>query len=172
MRFIPIFDTSAIINLSRRENTDPILKQLQALIPKRGCPLSFVTVLELFYGLSMGGIANLDDSLKALILASRLSRRRVLLSPFPFVERELFGFRDPGHERSSANLKRWLGIAIQPSFRSEFASGKVNGMNLDRVESLFAAVRAEQGAHVAQFLDRSHPGWREERKKRGARFSR
>ena len=162
-RFCPIFDTSAIVNLSRINATDPIWNRLKRLTPKHGCPLSYVTVLELFHGLSVGGNAKFDDSLKALILASRLSRRKVLLAPFPFFERELFGLRDSGHEKSSANLKRWLGIAIKPDFKSEFASGTINGMNLEKIESLFAHVRKRQGAHVAQFLDGLHPDWRIER---------
>lgn len=168
MRFCPIFDTSAIVNLSRISATDPIWNRLKRLTPKHGCPLSYVTVLELFHGLSVGGNAKLDDSLKALILASRLSRRKVLLAPFPFFERELFGLRDSGHEKSSANLERWLGIAIKPDFKSEFASGTVNGMNLEKIESLFAHVRKRQGAHVAQFLDGLHPDWRIERQKSGS----
>lgn len=168
MRLTPIFDTSAIINLSKRPSADPTLNRLRSSVTKHGWPLSFVTALELFHGLSVGGIAKLDDSVKALVLASRLSRRRVLLSPFPFFERELFGLQDSGHEQSSKNLGRWLGKVVDPNFKREFTLGTVDGMNLKRIESLFALVRQQQGAHVAQFLDRLHPTWRTERQKSGS----
>ena len=162
---VPIFDTSAVVNLSKRGSADPIWKHLKRAIPRHGCPLSYITVLELFHGLSVGGIDKLDDSLKALILASRLSRRRVCLAPYAFVEMHLFEITDSRHERSRAALQRWLRISVGPDFKRMFASGTVKGISLEKVESLFAVVRDQHSFHVAQYLDRLHPGWRLERQK-------
>src|SRR5258707_272046 len=99
VRLIPIFDTSAIINLSTRDRADPASNHIRSLIPRHGWPLSFVTVVELFNGLSRGGAEHFDESLKPVILASCLSRRRVLLQSIPFMEKELFAkVVDRGHE--------------------------------------------------------------------------
>jgi hypothetical protein len=168
VHLIPIFDTSAIIDLSRRDSADPVRKRLSLLIPKRGCPLSYVTVLELFYGLSLSGQDQLDDSLKAVSLASRLSRRKVLLSPIPFLKRELFGIRDSGAEQSSANLTRWLGIAIRPTFKGQVVSGRIEGMSLENIKSLFAWIDMGHSSSLETYLTRLHPTWRSERQASGS----
>jgi hypothetical protein len=168
VRLTPIFDTSAIINLSKRDSTDSVWTRLKTLVPRHGCPLSYVTVLELIHGLRLSGNGQLDDSLKAVVLASRLSRRAVLLSPYPFIERELFGIRNQESERSSANLKRWLGIAIGPTFKTQFAVGRVEGMNLEKIESLFAFIKQRHSIHLEQFLNRLNPTWRLERENSGS----
>lgn len=168
MQLIPIFDTSAIIHLSKKENADPVWRLLKPLLPKRGCPLSHVTVLELFHGLSLSDERHLAGSLKPVNLASRLSRRKVLLSPIPFFERERFGIRHPGQERSSANLRRWLGIAMKPAFKTEFSTGRIEGMNLEKIRSLFDVIAKKHCNYLEQFLDRLHPPWRSERQKSGS----
>jgi hypothetical protein len=160
---VPIFDTSAVINLSKREHEDPVLKQLKLLLPNRGCPLSFVTALELFHGLNLGGIAKFDDSVKALIIAAQLSRRKVLLAPYAFVEKELFGVTTPGHERSRANVKRWLGVMISPDFKAKFSSRALGDIKLEKVENVFDFVRNGHSTHVEAFLTGIYPQWRSER---------
>ena len=125
-------------------------------------------MLELFRGLCVGGKEKIDDALKALFLAARLSQRKVLARPFPFVERELFHVRDWRHEYPSANLKRWLGIAQRPGFKAEFASGSVVGMNLDKIEPLFQLIKAQHHKAVEWMLDHIHPRWRTERVESGS----
>jgi hypothetical protein len=160
MRLIPIFDTSAILNLSRRDSSDGVWPLLNQRVPARGCPLSFVTVLELFLGLHRAEKERLTDSLKAVTIASRLSRRKVLLHPIPFMEKELFGIRSPGHERSKENLKRWLGTAIRPNFENDLISGRANFVDLKKIENLFTVGREGYIAFLEQFLDGINPDWR------------
>lgn len=70
MRLTPIFDTSALIELSRKD--DAVLKRVRSRIPEHGCPLSHVAVLELFYGLRRAfGTDRIDDALKPLLLRTK-----------------------------------------------------------------------------------------------------
>ncbi|MGD0404626.1 MAG: hypothetical protein ABSB66_15690, partial [Candidatus Acidiferrales bacterium] len=66
------------------------MRRLKSLIPSHGCPLSFVTVMELFHGLCNGKAEKLDHTLKPLLLAARISRKQVLRTPLTFAEWELF----------------------------------------------------------------------------------
>ena len=167
MQLIPIFDTSAIINLAKRDPSDAILLRFRRCLPARGCPLSFVTVLELLDGLSQGGAEHFDESLKAVNLASQLSRRRVLLLPIPFIHRELFGVKSPGAERSKENVKRFLGRAQRPTFKNEFIAGKTDF--LDKIEPLIITTRRGYINVFKEFLDAKFPDfdWRSARKKSG-----
>ncbi|HXP71234.1 MAG TPA: hypothetical protein VOA88_18290 [Candidatus Dormibacteraeota bacterium] len=167
----PVFDTSAILNLSKRHPSDALWPLLNRSIPAKGCPLSFVTVLELFLGLRRAERDRLTHSLKALTVASRLSRRKVLLHPIAFVEKELFGIRSPGHERSRENLKRWLGSAMRPNFESDLISGTANFVDLEKIENLFIVGRKGYIGFLEQFLDRINPGWRVARSMSGSALS-
>ncbi len=168
VRLVPIFDTSAVINLAKRDPADVFWSCLKRCLPARGSPLSFITVLELIRGLRLSGADQLDDSLRAVILASQLSRRKVLLTPVFFLQRELFGIRAAAHEQSSATLKRWLGITLKPSFKREFISGSVEGMNLEKIEPLFVMIEQKHSGVLEQFLTKLYPGWRSEREKFGS----
>jgi len=165
--YIPIFDTSAIINLAQRDASDEIWPRLRKRLPARGCPLSFVTVLELLDGLSRGGAEHFDESIKALNLASQLSRRRVLLLSIPFVHRELFGVKSPGAERSKENVKRFLATAQRPTFKNDFLVGKT--AFLDKIQPLIVMTRRGYIKMFEDFLDAKFPDfdWRSERKKAG-----
>lgn len=138
------------------------------LLPKRGCPLSQVTLLELFHGLRRGGTEHLDDALKAVNLASRLSRRKILLLPIPFMQRELFQINKPGAARSVANLNRLLERAIKPNFKSEFVGGSVKVAHLESIERLFTWSKKGYRKFIEQFLDGVHPDWRSERDNSGS----
>ena len=168
MTLTPIFDTSAVIDLSKRDSEDHVSNRLKSLVPRRGWPLSHVTVLELFYGLRLGGKERLVDSLKAVTVASQLSRRKVLLYPIPFMERELFEIRNAGHESSRENLSRWLGKAIGPNFEGHFISGRADVAHLEKIEALFVMGRKGYVSFFEQFLDRAHPQWRAERGRSGS----
>lgn len=167
MQLIPIFDTSAIINLAKRDAADAMWPRFRSRLPARGCPLSFVTVLELLDGLSKGGAKHFDESLKAVNLASQLSRRRVLLLSVPFFCKELFGVKNPGAERSKENVKRFLARAQRPTFKNEFAAGKTDF--LDKIEPLIIATRRGYTNYFEKFLDTKFPDfdWRAARKKSG-----
>jgi hypothetical protein len=166
VKLIPIFDTSAIVDLAKRDASDSIWRGLKRCVPARGCQLSFVTVLELFHGLSKGGAERLDDSLRAVNLASRLSRRKVLQLPIPFMLRELFQIKDQGAERSKENLKRYLRMAGQPNFKNEFMGDRLTF--LDKIEVLMADTARGHTHYLDQFLDGKNPGWRLERQKSGS----
>jgi predicted nucleic acid-binding protein len=70
MRLTPIFDTSAILNLSKRDPSDPLCPVFNRSVPAKGCPLSFVTVLELFLGLRRADKERFTHSLKAVTVAN------------------------------------------------------------------------------------------------------
>lgn len=168
VKLIPIFDTSALINLAKRNREDGVRKRLKSSAPKRGWPLSFVTVLELFRGLRRGGKERLLDSLEAVTLASQLSRRTVLLYPIPFMEKELFERKNAGHERSRQNLKRWLGTAIGPNFESDYIADRAEVAHLARIEALFVEGQRGYVSFLEKFLDGLHPQWRAERERSGS----
>jgi hypothetical protein len=162
-----LFDTSAIINLAKRDRSDPMRPRLERVRPARGCPLGFVTVLELLDVLSQGGAERFDESLKAINLASQLSRRRVLLLPIPFIHRELFGVKSPDAERSKENVKRLLGRAQRLTFKNEFMASKTDF--LDKIEPLIIRTRRGYINAFEEFLDAKLPDsdWRSARKKSG-----
>jgi hypothetical protein len=166
VRLIPIFDTSAIINLSERDSADPGLNRLKSLVPQRGWPLSFVTVIELLNGLSRGGPEHFDESLKPVNLASYFSRRRVLWQSIPFVQKELFAIIDRRHQVSAENLKRYLGKLQQPNAKDDFAAGKFTF--LPKIQKLVTTMRQEYTAFMEGFLDEKLPNWRSERQTSGS----
>ena len=163
---IPIFDTSAIINLSKRDSADPASNRLRSTVPQRGWPLSFVTVLELFNGLSRGGAEHFDESLKPVNLASRLSRRRVLLQSIPFIQKELFNVIDRRHQVSTENLTRYLGMLQQPNAKNDFVAGRF--MFLQKIEKIITTMRQGYKDFMEGFLDEKMPDWRSERQKSGS----
>jgi hypothetical protein len=165
VQLVPIFDTSAIINLAERDASDAIWPRLRRRLPTRGCPLSFVTALELLDGLSRGGAEHFDESMKALNLASRLSRRRVLLLSIPFIHRELFRVKSPGTERSKESVKRFLGTAQRRTFKHEFIAGRT--AFLDRIAPLLITTRQGYVNYFKEFLDARFPDWRLARKNSG-----
>jgi hypothetical protein len=160
VKLIPIFDTSTIRNLSDLSDSDPILRRLTSCIPTRGCPLSHATVLELFHGLFNCSKDRIDDALKPIFLAARLSRRHVLPLPLRFIEREVFQIRASYRDPSSADLKRWLGITQRPGFSTRFASGSDEGLNVEKVETLFETIREGHQSAMALFCDDIYPQWR------------
>jgi hypothetical protein len=164
MQLIPVFDTSAIINLARLDDSDSVWRRVKHRLPARGCSLSFVTVIELFHGLSKS--SDFDDSLKALKLAARLSRGKVLLQSIPFMHRELFGFRTAAHERGKEDLRRYLRIAQQPTFQTQCLSGAVTFLN--KIEKLVAYTKNGNTSYIEQFLDSRSPDWRSTRQKSGS----
>ena len=164
----PIFDTSAIIDLSKRDSSDSTLKRLRGLLPRRGCPLSYVTVLELINGVCRSDRDRVSESLKPIILVSRLSRRKVLWSPISFVQKELFGLEDSLHQKSSNDLHIWLGRLIGPKFKHAFVAGGVEGTNLGRIKSLADIVEQSHCSYLVHFLNHVHPSWQSERGRSGS----
>lgn len=167
MNFIPIFDTSAVLNLSKLAESSPLLARLRRGLPKRGSPLSYITVLELIYGVGRCEKARLGDSLRAISTAWRLSRGKVLLSPMPLVIEELEQIRDAGAHRSSANLERWLRAASKPGFKDELLSRK-SSIDMERIDALFRHVRETYSTNLEDFLDHRYPDWRAERASSGS----
>lgn len=142
------------------------MKRLKPLIPSRGCPLSFVTALELFRGLSKSKPEKLDQTLRPLLLAARISRRHVLRTPLTFAASELFQAEEALHHRPKL-LIDWLQRIQMPRFPERFASGEVK-IDFERIESIFAKIAAEQHRPTEMMLNRVHPNWREERRKGSA----
>jgi hypothetical protein len=166
MRFTPIFDTSSLINLSREDDLGTVVKRLKPLIPSHGCPLSFVTTLELFRGLSNGDLNKVESTVKPLLLAARISRRAVLRTPLTFVSWELFKVEGALNHRPKL-LMDWLEKIQTPNFAERFASGEVR-MDLDRIEPIFKKVENEESLNTERLLDQWNPSWREDRRKGSA----
>jgi hypothetical protein len=162
MRLTPIFDTSALINLSRMDDLDAVAKRLKPLIPSRGCPLSFVTALELFRGLSNGDPEKVAKTLKPLLLGARISRRVVLRTPITFASWELFQVEEALRHRPKL-LMDWLEKIQTPDFAARFASGEVQ-MDLERINPIFGKIEREEHLPTEMMLDRWYPDWHEERK--------
>lgn len=162
MRLTPIFDTSAIINLSREDELDAVVRRLKLLIPSRGCPLSFVTALELFRGLSNGDPKKVAGTLKPLLLAARISRGNVLRTPITFAGWELFRVEEALRHRPKL-LMDWLEKIQTPSFVAQFASAEV-GFDFERIDSIFEKIEREERLPMEIALDKWNPGWREARR--------
>jgi hypothetical protein len=142
------------------------LNRFRSSVPQRGWPLTFVTVLELFNGLSRGGTEVFDDSLLSVNLASRLSRRRVLLQSIPFVQKELFNITDRRHQVSTENLTRYLGMLQQPNAKNDFAAGRFTFLR--KIEKLITTMKQGYKDSIEGFLDEKMPDWRSERQKSGS----
>jgi hypothetical protein len=162
MRLTPIFDTSSLINLSREDDLDAAVKRLKPLIPSRGCPLSFVTTLELFRGLSNGDPEKVAETLKPLLLAARISRGVVLRVPIRFASWELFKVAEVLRHRPKL-LVDWLERIQTPGFVTKFTSGEV-GMDFERIKRVFEKIEQEEHLGTELMLDKWYPGWREERR--------
>ena len=166
MQLIPIFDTSVIRNLSDLSDSDPLLRQVKSRIPKHGCPLSSVMLIELILGLCRSDSQQIDASLKPILLAARLSRRGNVLSyPITFVRKELFQADNWRHDRVSTNLMRDLTVMEQPDFANRFVSGEVKEIDCGRFEMMFAKIQKEFHGPLRQFLERRNPNWETDRKR-------
>jgi hypothetical protein len=166
MRLTPIFDTSSLINLSREDDLDAVVKRLRPLIPSHGCPLSFVTTLELFRGLSNGHPDKIERTLKPLLLAARISRRVVLRTPLTFVSWELFKAEDALNHRPKL-LMDWLEKIQTPNFADRYTSGDVE-MDFGRIGPIFNKVEQEEPLNTERMLDEWNPEWRADRRKGSA----
>jgi hypothetical protein len=162
VRLTPIFDTSSLINLSRGESLDLVVKRLKPLIPSHGCPLSFVTTVELFRGLSKGNPEKVADTLKPLLLAAHISRRVVLRVPLTFARWELFRVEE-ALLHSPKLLMYWLALVQAPKFAERFASGEVT-MDFNELNRIFEKIEREESRETEVLLDRWNPDWRVERR--------
>jgi hypothetical protein len=162
MQLTPIFDTSALINLSREGDLDSVVKRLKPLLPSHGCPLSFITALELFRGLSNGDPEKVADTLKPLLLAARISRNIVLRTPLNFASWELFQVEE-AFRHQPKRLVDWLKRIQMPDFVARFASGEVE-MDFAGINQIFLKIEQEGHLPTEMTLDRWYPGWREERR--------
>jgi len=162
VRLTPIFDTSSLINLSREDDLDAVVKRLKPLIPSRGCPLSFVTTLELFRGLSNGAPEKVAGTLKPLLLAARISRGVVLRTPLTFASVELFQVKEALRHRPRL-LMGWLEKIQLPRFAEKFASGEVE-MDFERTNQIFGKIEREESRDTEMLLDRWNTAWREDRR--------
>jgi hypothetical protein len=162
MRLIPIFDTSVLINLCREDDVNAAVKRLKPFIPSRGCPLSFVTTLELFRGLAKGDPNKIASTLKPLLLGALISRRKVLRAPLTFASWELFHLPDALNHQPRL-LVQWLEKIQAPDFASQFVSGRVE-MNFDFIRQQSAKVEQEESRDTKAMLDRWNPDWREDRR--------
>jgi hypothetical protein len=162
MRLTPIFDTSSLINLSREDDLDAVVKRLKPLIPSHGCPLSFVTALELFRGMAKGAPDKVAATLKPLLLAARISRGTVLQTPLTFASWELFRVEEALRHKPRL-LMGWLKKIQQPSFAEEFASGEVE-MDFERINRTFGKIEREESRDTELLLDSWNPDWREDRR--------
>lgn len=166
MRLTPIFDTSALINLSREDDLDVVVRRLKPFISSHGCPLSFVTALELFRGLSNGDPEKVTQTLRPLLLAARISRRVVLRTPLTFATWELFQVEEAFSHRPRL-LMDWLGKIQMPNFAARFVSGEV-GIGFDGINRIFKKIEREEHLPTEMALDRWNPNWRDERRKGSA----
>lgn len=166
MRLKPIFDTGALINLSREDDINAVVKRLRPLISSRGCPLSFVTALELFRGLSNSDPEKVARTLKPLLLADRISRGVVLRTPLTFASWELFQVKEALRHRPKL-LMDWLKKIQIPNFAARFASGEIE-LNFEGIHRIFEKIEREEHLATEMMLDRWYPGWREERRKGSA----
>lgn len=162
MRFTPIFDTSSLIDLSREDDLDAVVKRLKPLIPSHGCPLSFVTALELFRGLANGDPGQIAGTLKPLLLGARISRRIVLRTPLTFASWELFQVEDALSHKPRL-LMKWLEKIQAPNFAARFASGEVE-MDFSGISRIFGKIEQEESRNIEGMLDRWNPTWREDRR--------
>jgi hypothetical protein len=162
MRLTPIFDTSSLINLSREDDLNSVLKRLKPLIPSHGCPLSLISTIELFRGLSKGDPEKVARTLKPLLLAARISRRIVLRAPLTFARWELFRTKE-ALRHSPRLLVDWLRKIQQPNFAARFASGDVE-MDFDGISRIFGKIEREESRPTELLLDNWNPEWREERR--------
>jgi hypothetical protein len=166
MRLTPIFDTSALINLSREDDVDAVVKQLKPRIPSRGCPLSFITALELFRGLSNSDRNKVAKTLKPLLLAARISRCVVLRTPLTFATVELFQVKEALHHKPRL-LMDWLRKIQLPRFAEKFKAGEVT-MDFEGINRIFGKIEREEHLPTEMALDRWNPDWRNERRKGSA----
>jgi hypothetical protein len=162
MRWAPIFDTSSLVNLSREDDLDVVVKRLKPFIPSRGCPLSFVTTLELFRGLSNGAPEKVAGTLKPLLLAARISRNVVLRTPLTFASLELFQVNEALRHKPRL-LMDWLEKIQIPDFAARFASGEVD-MDFERTDRIFGKIEREESRDTEMLLDRWNPDWRADRR--------
>jgi hypothetical protein len=135
---------------------------LKPHIPSRGCPLSFVTALELFRGLSSGDPEKAAGTLKPLLLAARISRRIVLRTPLTFASWERFQVEEALSHKPRLLLE-WLEKIQAPNFAARFTSGEVE-MNFDRISHIFGKIEKEESRDTERMLDRWNPEWRETRR--------
>lgn len=161
MRLTPIFDTSSLINLSREHDLGAVVKRLRPLIPSRGCPLSFVTTLELFRGLSNGAPEKVASTVKPLLLAARISRGVVLRTPLTFASVELFQVKEALRHQPRL-LMDWLEKIQSPDFIARFASGEVD-MDFERTNRIFGKIEREESRDMEMLLNEWNPNWRADR---------
>ena len=161
MRPIPIFDTSALKNLSAKSDLDSVVKHLKPLIPSHGCPLSFITTVELFRGLARSRPEHAARTIRPLLLGVRISRLEVLPVPLSFAKWELFRSEEVFRNRPRL-LVDWLRKVQKPGFAEKFASGNVT-MDFERIDPVFEKIAAEHSKPTEMMLNRVNPTWREQR---------
>lgn len=174
MRPVPILDTSTVVDLAKSKFGPAEQRLLKSLLPRHGCPLSPVTLLELFRGLRSSSDERFSESLEALRVARSLSRGRVLPMPPNFIAAEVFGVKLTSGDILPSRFRILLNIAAKAKTKIELMNitascqGRPIGIDLERIEDTFKVPSEKHTRFLTGFLNHVNPEWEAERFRSGA----
>ena len=169
MHLIPIFDTSVFIDVSKGIISRADWRRVKKLLPKHGCPISFISLQELLIGLHTCSPEYFQEKKRAVEEARVISRQRVLDQPQTFLIRHTIQPEFRGIGLRSSQMKDWLEVACRAKDQRQLSEGiKYKGLFFGMDLAVLQKTRFDAGQSQIGILERVlnelHPDWRNLRK--------
>jgi len=178
LRLKPIFDTNVFGHVQSGLIPQSDWLFLLQHRPRRGWPLSVVTVLELLAGLDRIPSEKFPDLRAQVNLACDLSRGRVLEDPMPMLCREVLQIPFPDRLRapSSSTLNRYMEVVRRAKTLTQLQMGvPFKGLHAvlrkkSAVNDVVADIKKQWVNALEELATAKNPAWRDLFREQGKRL--
>ncbi len=184
MRVIPLFDTNIFTHARDGTISGRDWQFLLRHRPRKGWPLSAITLLELLVGVHLVSPEKFDQSKRAVVLARELSKGRVLDEPRVLLCENVLHTAFPSKLEpiSTSVLRQVIEVTCHANSQEEIVEGRVQykrslygknrsaGINTGLIEKLMAGPKEMWVRTIEAQLTEIDPDWREHFTETGVRL--
>jgi hypothetical protein len=182
MRPIPLFDTNIFSDLQEGKISAEDWQHILRLRPRKGWPLSAITVLELLVGVHRVAPEKFGQSKKQLDFARELSKGRVLDEPRVLLCENILHRSFPFQPISKSGLTKLMEITCLANSKADILQGRVEykrsiyrgkrsaGIDTALISDLMAGPKEDWVKQIETQLFEIYPNWREHLTQTGLRL--
>ncbi len=182
MPSIPLFDTNIFGDRREEKISESDWQRLLRGRPRRGWPLSAITVLELLVGVHRIAPEKFGQVKRQVAFAWELSKGRVLEEPRVLLCEQVLHRPFPFDPIPTGVLVKLMEITCRANSKGELLEGRVQykrliykgkrlaGMDPTVIESLMAGPKEQWTKQIETALTEVYPGWREYFQRTGLRL--
>ncbi len=182
MRFTPLFDTNIFSDRQQGKILDSDWQHLLEHRPRKGWPLSAITVLELLVGVHRVAPEKFGQVKGQLALAWELSKGRVLDEPRVLLCQDVLHRPFPLASISKNVLSKLMDITCRANSKAEILKGRVQyrpliyqgkrlaGIDTTLIDNLMAGPKKQWVNQIETQLTETYPEWHEHLQRTGLRL--